>query len=133
MAVVLLDREGRILAREPLVLRDQAVEAVPVVGQEDVALDPDPIEKSLAGRIITPTPLPGQGSPCHRIVGPPQPNLVFFPSAKCRIASIWTMPLDGVASGRGAASPAARTHLWTATWLTPSSLAIMPWLALPMA
>ena len=78
LAVVLLDREGQVLAGEVPLLRDQAVEALPTVGEEDVPLDADPVEKSLAGRIITPTQLPGQGAPCHRVVGPPEPNLVFF-------------------------------------------------------
>src|SRR5215217_5187134 len=111
LAVVPLDREGQVLAGEQLPLRDQPVEALPVVGQEDVPLDPDPVEKSPAGRVITPTQLPGQGSPCHRVVGLPEPNLVFFPSTKGHISSIWTMPLDGAAEGAGASSPAARTHL----------------------
>src|SRR5947209_5634104 len=79
VAVVLLDREGQVLASEELLRRNQPVKAFPVVGQEDVALDADLVEKSAAGRIITPTQLPGQGSPCHRVVGPPEPNLVFFP------------------------------------------------------
>src|SRR5947209_1441413 len=79
VAVVLLDREGQILAGEELLRRDQPVKAFPVVGQEDTALDADLVEKSAAGRIITPTQLPGQGSPCQRVVGPPEPNLVFFP------------------------------------------------------
>src|SRR3954447_21640945 len=78
VAVVLLDREGQVLAREELLGRDQPVEALPVVGHEDVALDADLVEKSPTGRVITPTQLPGQGSPCHRIKGPPEPNLVFF-------------------------------------------------------
>jgi len=34
-----------------------------------------------------------------------------LPFTKCHISSIWTMPLDGVAEGVGASSPAARTHL----------------------
>src|SRR4051812_46223443 len=76
VAVVLLDREGQVLAGEELLRRNQAVEAFPIVGQEDTARDTDPIEKSPAGRIITPTQLPGQGSPCHRIIGPPEPDLV---------------------------------------------------------
>src|SRR4051794_41619470 len=78
VAVVLLDRERQVLAREQSILWDQPVGALPVVGQEDVAVDADPVEKSPAGRIITPTQLPGQGSPCHRVKGPPEPNLVFF-------------------------------------------------------
>src|SRR3954471_21874792 len=111
VAVVLLDREGQILAGEELLRRNQPVKAFPVVGQEDTALDADLVEKSAAGRVITPTQLPGQGSPCHRIKGSPDPNLVFLPFTKCHISSIWTMPLDGVAEGAGASSPAARTHL----------------------
>src|SRR3954453_22423985 len=90
VAVVLLDREGQVLAREELLGRDQPVEALPVVGHEDVALDADLVEKSPTGRVITPTQLPGQGSPCHRIKGPPEPSLFFRPrsatsrrSARC--------------------------------------------------
>src|SRR5947199_9121284 len=82
VAVVLLDREGQILASEELLRRNQPVKAFPVVGQEDTALDADLVEKSAAGRIITPTQLPGQGSPCHRVVGPPEPNLVFSRSRR---------------------------------------------------
>src|SRR4051812_50186803 len=111
VAVVLLDREGQVLAGEQLLFRDQPVEALPVVGQEDVALDTYPVEQSPAGRVITPTQLPGQGSPCHRVVGPPEPNLVFLPFTKCHISSICTTSLDGSPAGSGAASPAARSHL----------------------
>src|SRR3954471_24204642 len=107
VAVVLLDREGQILASEESLRRDQPVEAFPVVGQEDTALDADLVEKSAAGRIITPTQLPGPGSPCHWVVGPPEPNLVFFPFTKCHISSICTTSLDGSPAGSGAASPAA--------------------------
>src|SRR3954466_7340477 len=111
VAVVLLDREGQVLAGEVLFLRDEPAEALPVVGDEDVAFDADLVEQSPASRVITPTQLPGQGSPCHRIVGSPEPNLVFFPFTKCHISSTCTMPLDGVAEGAGVPSPAARTHL----------------------
>src|SRR5215203_3591058 len=111
VAAVLLDAEGQILACEELILWDEAVEALPVVGQEDMAFEADPIEQAPAGRIITPTQLPGQGSPCHRVIGLPEPNLVFFPFTKCHISSTCTRPLDGVAEGAGVASPAARTHL----------------------
>src|SRR3954453_21866649 len=110
VAVVLLDREGQILASEELLRRNQPVKAFPVAGQEDTALDADLVEKSAAGRIITPTQLPGQGSPCHRVVGPPEPNL-FFPFTKCDISSICTTSLDGSPAGSGAASPAARSPL----------------------
>src|SRR5215210_384572 len=109
VAVVLLDREGEVLAGEVLLLRDEPAEALPLVRHENVALDADLVEKSSAGRVITPTQLPGQGSPCHRIVGSPEPNLVFFPSTKCHISSICTMLSSSVVEGAGASSPAART------------------------
>src|SRR3954463_15336604 len=111
VAVVLLDREGQILAGEELLRRDQPEEAFPGVGQEDWALDAALVEKSPAGRVTTPTQLPGQGSPCHRVVGPPEPNLAFFPFTKCHISSICTTSLDGSPAGSGAAAPAARSHL----------------------
>src|SRR3954452_4837392 len=111
VAVVLLDREGQILAREELLGRDQPLETFPIISHEDVAVDADLVEKSPTGRIITPTQLPGQGSPRHRIKGSPDPNLVLFPSTKCHISSICTTPSEGVAEGAGVPSPAARTHL----------------------
>src|SRR4051794_12913828 len=77
VAVVLLDRESQVLACEELLGWDQALETFPVISHEDVAVDADLVEKSPTGRIITPTQLPGQGSPCHRIKGSPDPNLVF--------------------------------------------------------
>src|SRR3954447_25311016 len=83
VAVVLPDREGQILASEELLRRNQPAKAFPVVGQEDTALAADLVENWAAGRLITPTQLPGQGSPCHRVVGPPEPNLVFLPFTKC--------------------------------------------------
>src|SRR3954469_23158750 len=76
VAVVLLDREGQVLAREELLGRDQPLEPFPIISHDDVAVDADLVEKSPTGRVITPTQLPGQGSPCHRIKGPPDPNLV---------------------------------------------------------
>src|SRR3954464_6877787 len=106
VSAVLRDREGQILAGEGLPRRDQPVKAFPVVGQEDTALDADLVEKSAAGRIITPTQLPGQVWPGPRGVGPPEPNLVFFPFTKCHISSICTTSLDGSPAGSGAASPA---------------------------
>src|SRR4051794_24107802 len=59
VAVVLLDAEGEVLACEVLFLRDQPVEALPGVGQEDLALEADLVEEPFAGRTITPTQLPG--------------------------------------------------------------------------
>src|SRR5690348_5044929 len=111
VAVVLLDREGQVLARDELLGRDQPLETFPVIGHEDVAVDADLVEKSPTGRVITPAQLPGQGSPCHRIKGSPDRNLVFLPSTKCHISSICTMLSEGVAEGAGVPSPAARIHL----------------------
>src|SRR4051795_6569997 len=82
VAVVLLDREGQILASEELLRRNQPMKAFPGVGQEATAPDAGLVEKSAAGRSITPTHLPGQGSQCHRVKGPPEPTLVFFPFPK---------------------------------------------------
>src|SRR4051812_20553942 len=111
VAVVLLDRGGQGLSPEELLGRDQPLETFPVISHEDVAVDAGLVEKSPTGRVITPTQLPGQGSPCRRIKGPPDPNLVLFPSTKCHISSICTMSSEGVAEGAGVPSPAARTHL----------------------
>src|SRR3954462_2864170 len=111
VAFVLLDREGQILASEELLRLNQPVKAFPVGGQGDTGLHSYLVEKSASRRIISPTRLPGQGSPCHRVVGPPEPNLVFFPFTKCHISSICTTSLDGSPAGSGAASPAARSHL----------------------
>src|SRR3954453_23497859 len=90
VAVVLLDREGQVLAGEELLRRNQPVKAFPAVGQEDTALEADLVEKAAAGRIHPPPQPPGQGSPFPRVKGPPEPNLVFFPFTKCHISSICT-------------------------------------------
>jgi hypothetical protein len=46
VAVVLLDREGQVLADEVPLLGEEPVEALPIIRQEDVPLDADPVEKS---------------------------------------------------------------------------------------
>src|SRR4051794_5696444 len=92
VAIVLLDRGGQVLAGEQSFLRNDPLEPLPVVCHEDVVLDADPLDKTSTGRVITPTQLPGQGSPCHRVKGSPEPNLVFSRprsatsrrSARCR-------------------------------------------------
>src|SRR3954454_14023359 len=99
VAVVLLDREGQVLAREELLGRDQPLETFPIISHEDVAVDADPVEKSPPGRVITPPPLPGPGSPCHRSKGPPDPNRVFCPRAKCHIWAACTRLSEGGAEG----------------------------------
>src|SRR4051794_41366840 len=77
VAVVLLDREGQVLAGEQLSLRDQPVEAFPIVGQEDVPLDADPVEKASAGRIVTPTNSQARGRRGTGSKAPPNQNLFF--------------------------------------------------------
>ena len=72
IAVILLDGKGQILAGEEVVFGDKTMKAVPVVGQECVTLEPDFIEKLLAGCIITPTQKPGQSSPLDRIKRSPK-------------------------------------------------------------
>ena len=73
VAVVLLDGKGQILAGEELAFRDRAVIAVPIVGDERLALYADFIEEFLAGGVITATKNPGNGSPRDRVIGPPKP------------------------------------------------------------
>ena len=126
IAVVLLDPEGQVLAGEELRLGDATVVAVPVVGQEDPAFDADFLEEFLAGRIVTLTQNPGQGSPLERIEGSPEPALVFFPSTKCHISSSCTISTSAGVAGSGSATASLRIHLKTATSLTPNSRAIMP-------
>src|SRR3954452_14178859 len=77
VAVVLLDREGQVLAREEVLGRDQTLETFPIISHEDVAVDADLVEQSPTGRVITPPQRRCQGSPRQRIKGPPDPNLVF--------------------------------------------------------
>ena len=47
VAVVLLDGEGQVLAGEELIFGDEAMETLPIVGQECMAFDADFIEKLL--------------------------------------------------------------------------------------
>jgi hypothetical protein len=126
VAVVLLDPEGQVLAGEELGFGNAAVVAVPVVGQEGPAFDPDLLEELLAGRIVTLTQNPGQGSPVERIEGSPDPTFVFFPFTKCHISSSCTISTSAGVVGSGSVSAAWRIHLKTATSLTPNSRAIMP-------
>src|SRR3954470_6293208 len=92
VAVFLLDREGQVPAREELLGRDQPLETFPIIRHEGAAVDAGLAEKYPTGLVITPAQVPGRGSPCHRIKGPPDPNLVFSRprsatsrrSARCR-------------------------------------------------
>src|SRR4051794_41403805 len=122
VAVVLLDRERQVLAREQSILWDQPVEALPVVGQEDVALDADPVEKSPAGRIITPTQLPGQGSPCHRVKGR-QSQTLFFLGRQSWLAKELFEPAEvgsGIAAELRPQHPGVPTALEARAHLAPA-------------
>jgi len=55
VAVVLLDREGQVLAGEELIFGNEAVKALPVIRYERVVFDPDFVEVLLTGCIVTPT------------------------------------------------------------------------------
>ncbi len=50
VAVVLLDGEGQVFAGEELVFGDETVKAVPVVGEDGLALEADFIEELLTER-----------------------------------------------------------------------------------
>ena len=73
IAVVLLDENGQVLAGEELLFKDQAVVAVPIVGDERFAFEADFVEEFLACGVITTTNNPGDGSPSQRIIGAPDP------------------------------------------------------------
>ena len=78
VAVVLFDRERQILAGGELVLRDEAVVALPIIGHERLAFDADLVEELLACGVITATNNPGDGSPSNRVIGSPNPELMSF-------------------------------------------------------
>ncbi len=87
VAVVLFDRERQILAGEELVLGDEAVGALPIVGHERLAFDADLVEELLACGVITATNNPGDGSPTNRVIGSPNPELMSFFWRKCHVSS----------------------------------------------
>jgi hypothetical protein len=59
VAVVLLDRQGQVLAGEELIFGNEAVKAFPIIRYERVVFDPDFVEALLTGCIITPSQNPG--------------------------------------------------------------------------
>ena len=61
--IVLLYVEGEVLAREQLILWDAAVVALPVVGQELPASDPNLPQQPFQRGIRTWTNFPGEVSP----------------------------------------------------------------------
>ena len=80
VAVVLFDRDGQVFACEELVLRDEAMIAVPIIGDERFAFDANFVEELLACGVITATKNPGDGSPSNRVIGTPNPQFcsLFF-------------------------------------------------------
>ena len=72
VAIVRLDGKGQVFAGEELVFGDEAMEILPTIGQDRMALEADFIETLLTG-IITPTQKPGQRSPLDRIKRSPKP------------------------------------------------------------
>ena len=93
VAVVLLDGEGQVLAGKELVFGDEAVIAFPVVGDELASGHADFIEKPLTCGIVTVTQNPGDSSLLHRIIRPPEPELVGLFFRKCHISSSVTMAM----------------------------------------
>ena len=133
VAVVLLDGEGQVFAREELVFGDETVKAVPVVGEEGLALEADFIEELLTGGVITATQHPGDGAPSDRVIRAPNPELASLFLRKCPISSSVITTVSAVTAGSGSRRASLRTHLRTATSLTPRRRAMLQKLILPMA
>jgi hypothetical protein len=78
VAIVLFNGKGQILAGQELLLGNEALKPLPIIGEEDVTWDADFGEMLLTGGIITPTQQPGQSSPLTRIKGSPKPYFVWL-------------------------------------------------------
>ncbi len=78
VAVVLFNGDGQVFAGEELVLRDEAVIALPITGDERLAFDADFVEELLACGVIAATKNPGDGSPSNRVIGSPNPQFLSF-------------------------------------------------------
>ena len=108
VAVVLLDGEGQVFAGEELILRNEAMKAFPIVGQEGFALDPNFIEELLTGGIITATKHPGDGAPMHSVRRSPNPEFLSLFLRKCHISSSVRTTVSPVISGSGSLAAAVR-------------------------
>ncbi len=86
VAVVLFDGDGQVFAGEELVIRDESVITLPIIGDERLAFDADFVEEPLACGVITATKNPGDGSPSNRVIGSPKPKFLslFLQSATSR-------------------------------------------------
>lgn len=76
VAVVTLDRDGKVPAGEQLLRGDQPMISVPIVGDEGDPRRSRLGEKLAAGCIITAAQNPGHSSPADRITGAPEPKRV---------------------------------------------------------
>ena len=133
VAVFLLDGESQVFAGEELVFGDETVKAFPVVGEEGLALEADFIKELLTGGVITATKHPGDGAAGNRVIRAPNPELASLFLRKCHISSSVIMTVSAVTVGSGSRRALSRTHLRTATSLTPSRRAMLQKLILPMA
>jgi hypothetical protein len=133
IAVILLDRESQVFAGEELVFGDKPMEPFPVVGEEGLAFDADFIEELLTGSVITATKHPGEGAASDRVIRPPNPELLSLFLRKCHISSSVITTVSAVTAGSGSRRAWFRTHLRTATSLTPRRRAMLQKLILPMA
>ena len=133
VAVVLLDGEGQVFAGEELVFGDETVKAFPVVGKKGLALEADFIEELLTGGVITATKHPGDGAASDRVIRAPNPELLSLFLRRCHISSSVIMTVSAVTAGSGSWRAWLRTHLRTATSLTPRRRAMLQKLMLPMA
>ena len=133
VAVVLFDGDGQVFAGEELVIRDEAVIALPIIGDERLAFDSDFVEEPLACGVITATKNPGDGSPSNRVIGSPKPQFFSLFFTKCHISSRVTTTTSALVDGSGSLRASSRTQFRTATSLTPRMRAMEPKLTLPMA
>ena len=133
VAVVLFDGDSQVFAGEKLVVRDEAVIALPIIGDERLAFDADFVEEPLACGVITATKNPGDGSPSNRVIGSPKPQFLSLFFTKCHISSRVTTTTSALVDGSGSLRASSRTQFRTATSLTPRMRAMEPKLTLPMA
>ena len=133
VAVVLFDGDGQVFAGEELVIRDEAVITLPIIGDERLAFEADFVEELLACGVITATKNPGDGSPSNRVIGSPKPQFLSLFFTKCHISSRVTTTTSALVDGSGSLRASSRTQFRTATSLTPRMRAMEPKLTLPMA
>ena len=119
VAVVLFDGDGQVFAGEKLVVRDEAVIALPIIGDERLIFDADFVEELLACGVITATKNPGDGSPSNRVIGSPKPEFLSLFFTKCHISSRVTTTTSALVDGSGSLRASSRTQFRTATSLTP--------------